>query len=112
MKLWLVVVSGLVAVGCARAQGWQPSAGNKQVAIWPGVAPDAQVAAGPEVVETTGKKDFVAGRPWVAVGGVSMPTMTVYAPKGKNTGAAVVVFRVADIRSWRLIWRAQRFAIG
>jgi acetyl esterase/lipase len=92
MKFWLVVVGGLVAVGCARAQGWQPSAGDKQVAIWPGVAPDAQVAAGPEVVETTGEKDFVAGRPWVAVGGVSVPTMTVYAPKGKNTGAAVVVF--------------------
>jgi acetyl esterase/lipase len=34
----------------------------------------------------------VAGRPWVEVGDVSRPTMTVYPPKGKNTGVAVVVF--------------------
>jgi acetyl esterase/lipase len=30
------------------------------------------------------------GRPWVSVGHVSRPTMTVYSPTGKNTGAAVV----------------------
>src|SRR5204863_8948929 len=36
--------------------------------------------------------DMVAGRPWVEVGNVSRPTMTVYSPKGKNTGVAVVVF--------------------
>jgi acetyl esterase/lipase len=35
---------------------------------------------------------LVAGRPWVKVGHVSKPTITVYTPKGKNTGAAVVVF--------------------
>ena len=35
---------------------------------------------------------LVAGRPWVQVGNVSRPTMTVYSPKGKNTGVAVVVF--------------------
>jgi acetyl esterase/lipase len=40
----------------------------------------------------TGAKDFVAGRPWVAVERVSRPTMTVYSPKGKNTGVAMVVF--------------------
>jgi len=34
----------------------------------------------------------VAGRPWVAVENVSRPTMTVFQAKGKNTGAAMVVF--------------------
>jgi acetyl esterase/lipase len=34
----------------------------------------------------------VAGKPWIAISHVSQPTMTVYAPTGKNTGAAVVVF--------------------
>ena len=34
----------------------------------------------------------VAGRPWLYVRNVSRPTLTVYSPKGKNTGAAVVVF--------------------
>jgi len=38
-------------------------------------------------------KDFLpGGRPAVAVSNVTRPTMTVYSPKGKNTGAAVVVF--------------------
>jgi acetyl esterase/lipase len=45
---------------------------------------------GPEVGATTGK--LVAGRPWVYVANVSRPTMTIYSPNGKNTGAAVVVF--------------------
>src|SRR5580692_8925912 len=72
---------------------WQPSAGHAQVAIWPGTVPDAQAANGPEFAEaTTETKDLVAGRPWVSVSNVSRPTMTVYSPKGKNTGAAVVVF--------------------
>jgi acetyl esterase/lipase len=86
-------------VGCAcgalpaQEPPWQPSAGHTQVAIWPGPPPDARPAAGPEFAETTtDTKDLVAGRPWVAVNQVSQPTMTLYAPKGKNTGAAVVVF--------------------
>ncbi len=33
----------------------------------------------------------VAGRPWLAILDVAQPTMTVYSPDGKNTGAAVVV---------------------
>ncbi|HUZ96151.1 MAG TPA: alpha/beta hydrolase [Edaphobacter sp.] len=71
---------------------WQPSQGHTQMPIWPGAAPDPQPVAGPEYAETVGKKDFVAGRPWVAVENVTRPTMTIYSPKGKNTGAAVVVF--------------------
>lgn len=41
---------------------------------------------------TTGPEALVAGRPWISVGPVSRPTMTVYSPTGKNTSAAVVVF--------------------
>jgi acetyl esterase/lipase len=71
---------------------WQPAPGHAQVPIWPGAAPGARPAPGPETFRTTGKESLVAGRPWVYVGNVSRPTLTVYAPKGKNTGAAVVVF--------------------
>jgi len=71
--------------------GWQPLPGHTQAPIWPGAVPDARPVAGPEVV-TTRKDKLVAGRPWVSVGYVSRPTMTVYSPKEKNTGAAVVVF--------------------
>ena len=59
--------------------------------IWPGAVPDARPVAGPEIVETN-TKHFVAGKPWVFVSNVSRPTITVYSPKGKNTGAAVIVF--------------------
>jgi acetyl esterase/lipase len=70
---------------------WQPSPGHTQVPIWPGTPPDAQPVASPEVaaIET---KSLVAGEPWIFVGPVSQPTMTVYSPKEKNTGAVVVVF--------------------
>ena len=60
--------------------------------IWPGAVPDPQPVAGPEVAKSSGKDDLVAGRQVVEVDNVSRPTMTVYSPKGKNTGAAVVVF--------------------
>jgi acetyl esterase/lipase len=36
--------------------------------------------------------NLIAGKPTQSVSNVSRPTMTVYSPKGKNTGAAVVVF--------------------
>ena len=81
---------------CAAQTAWQPSPGHTQVRIWPGVVPDAQPVERPEVagtvVDAAGSKQLVAGRPWVYVDRVSQPTMTVYAPKGRNTGAAVVVF--------------------
>ena len=70
---------------------WQPSPGHTQTPIWPGAAPDAQAVPGPESVKTINDK-LVAGRPWVEVVNVSRPTMTIYSPAGKNTGAAVVVF--------------------
>jgi len=58
--------------------------------IWP-----ATVAAGRKgaAAETTGPVEkLVGGRPWVYVSNVSQPTLTVYSPKGKNSGAAVIVF--------------------
>lgn len=93
MRLW-IVAAWMFGVGGLWAQGKvrEPTAGHRQVAIWPGAVPDAQPAGGPEFAEASGKTSLVAGKPWVAVEHVSVPTMTVYAAKGKNTGAAVVVF--------------------
>ncbi|HZY63997.1 MAG TPA: alpha/beta hydrolase [Edaphobacter sp.] len=75
----------------AQTQPWQPSPGHTQVPIWPGAAPDPQPTKGPETTELV-TKELVAGKSWLAVENVSRPTMTVYSPKGKNTGVAVVVF--------------------
>ena len=74
-----------------RAQTWQPSPGHQQISIWPGTPPDAQPVAGPESLATETKR-LVAGKAWLYIEKVLQPTMTVYSPKGTNTGAAVVVF--------------------
>ncbi len=94
MKLSFFGLYTLLAVAGLSAQtsAWQPSPGHTQLQIWPGAVPDAQPAGGREVATTTTTDPMVAGRPWVYVSDVSRPTMTVYSPKEKNTGAAVVVF--------------------
>ena len=89
--LWIVIKPLLFAVcfvfGCAsllaQKPGWQPSPGHTQMPIWPSTPPDAQFGPPPntETMPEPGEID-----------NVSRPTMTVYSPKGKNTGAAVVVF--------------------
>ena len=76
----------------AQTPDWQPSPGHTQVPIWPFAAPDAQPVPGPEVTESSGDGDLVAGKPVVEIDNVSKPTMTVYSPTGDNTGTAVVVF--------------------
>jgi acetyl esterase/lipase len=92
MKSLIFVFCVVFAFGDLRAQTnvWQPSPGHTQIPIWPGAAPDAEPVPGPEFAEMTEK--LFAGRPAVVVNNVSKPTMTVYSPKGTNTGAAVVVF--------------------
>ena len=76
----------------AQTPAWQPSPGHTQLQIWPGAAPYPQRVAGPEVAKLSAKDDLVAGKQVLEVDNVTRPTMTVYAPTGKNTGAAVVVF--------------------
>ncbi|MGA2355994.1 MAG: alpha/beta hydrolase [Terriglobales bacterium] len=94
MKPLLCVLSVVLAFGGLGSQThvWQPSAGHVQVAIWPGTPPDPQPVAGPEFAEMTAKPWMDSGRPATGVSNVTRPTMTVYSPNGKNTGAAVVVF--------------------
>ncbi|MGC1873020.1 MAG: alpha/beta hydrolase [Acidobacteriaceae bacterium] len=93
MKRMMLTAGILFAVTSLHAQSadWQPSPGHTQIAIWPGTAPDSQPTTGPEQM-VTDTKNLVAGRPWLFINNVSKPTMTVYSPKKKNTGVAVVVF--------------------
>jgi len=86
--LYVVVASGSLS---AQTPAWQPSQGHTQEPLWPGVVPHARPVAGPEDAATE-KATLVAGRPWVYLSNVSRPTMTMFSPKGRNTGAAVVVF--------------------
>jgi acetyl esterase/lipase len=75
----------LFALAALRAQtpGWQPPPGHTQIPIWPATPPDAQFGP-PANTETTPEPGEVDN--------VSRPSMTVYSPKAKNTGAAVIVF--------------------
>ncbi|HTX24751.1 MAG TPA: alpha/beta hydrolase [Steroidobacteraceae bacterium] len=95
MKPWTIALCLLAVCGMADAQRfvWQPSAGHTQIPIWPGTPPDAQRLPGPEYALTgTNKKPQFAGAPVTGIYNVSQPTMTVYAPRDKRTGVAVVVF--------------------
>jgi acetyl esterase/lipase len=76
----------------AQKPAWEPGSGHATLALWPHGAPDARTNPGPETDITTAKDNLIAGKPLIRLGNVSTPTLTLYAPKGKNTGAAVIVF--------------------
>lgn len=90
--LLLAIMAGMSASVLAGQSGWPPSAQHKTMAIWPGEAHGAAANPGVEQDMTTAKDNLIAGRPLVRLGNVSRPTLTLYEPKGKKTGAAVVVF--------------------
>ncbi|HEX4031122.1 MAG TPA: alpha/beta hydrolase [Terracidiphilus sp.] len=76
----------------AQGSGWPPSSDHLTLPIWPGVAPGEPANLPPEADMTTPKDNLVAGRPVIRLGNASRPTITLYKPQGKNTGAAVLVF--------------------
>jgi acetyl esterase/lipase len=76
----------------AQKPSWPPAPGQTTLNIWPHGAPGTQPNPAPEGDTTTVKDNEIAGRPLIRIGNVSSPTLTLYTPKGKSTGAAVVVF--------------------
>jgi len=93
MKLYLLLIL-CVAIPLSgqntQMPAWPPSGGQKQIQIWPGAVPDARA---PKAKETAAADpELIAGKQVIIVRNVSQPTMTVYPAKGKNTGAAVLVF--------------------
>lgn len=72
---------------------WQPPRGLTQEAIWPHGAPDMGGDAGtPESVLTASTPLAIGGATSDAVFDVTVPTMTIFPPRGRNTGAVIVVF--------------------
>ena len=95
----LLAVVAVLCLGGAWAQamnpqqsGWPVGPGHTVLTLWPKSAPGPSTAKGPEKDTTTVKDGLVAVRPLVRLGNVSVPTLTLFGPKGANTGAAVVVF--------------------
>jgi acetyl esterase/lipase len=58
--------------------------------LWLGMPPDAKPLPGSEKINV-GEGDLIGGKPVISITNIDRPTMTVYAPTGKNTGAAVLV---------------------
>ena len=78
---------------------WSPPAGLTQETIWPGEAPNMDADADPESVLIAETPEALHGDRSEAVLNVTQPTMTVYPPKGLNTGVAVVVFPGGGFRA-------------
>ncbi|HUN84622.1 MAG TPA: alpha/beta hydrolase [Terracidiphilus sp.] len=94
MKISLLyALFGIASIGAyAQPPAWTPAPGHLTLPLWPGIAPGEAANIPPEVDTTTPQEPLIAGRPIIRLGNVSTPTLTLYAPKGEDSGAAVVVF--------------------
>jgi acetyl esterase/lipase len=90
--LILATLAGCSASLFAQRPAWQPAPGHLTLPLWPNGAPGAPPNPPPEVDTTTAKDNLIAGKPLIRLGNVSSPTLTLYTPRSKNTGAAVAVF--------------------
>ncbi|MDB5708645.1 MAG: Xylanase [Sphingomonas bacterium] len=76
-----------------KAGPWQAPDGLRQIPIWPHGAPDMARTPQPgENLEIAPNPEAGPGGTATAIYDVSAPTMTVFPPQGRNTGAAMVVF--------------------
>jgi acetyl esterase/lipase len=95
MNLKILLGAAMILVPAsltAQQPAWQPAPGHVTMSLWPTGVPGGAANLPPEVDMNTPKDPLIAGRPIIRLGNVANPTLTVYAPKGSNTGAAVVVF--------------------
>jgi acetyl esterase/lipase len=75
----------------AKLAAWQPSSGHAQIPLWSGAPPHKLRVNGPEYT-TIDPQERIGGKRVIAIHRVSQPTITVYKPKGQNTGTAVVIY--------------------
>ena len=92
LRLLTLAILGSSAALFAQTPAWEPAPGHLTLPLWPHGAPGAPANPPAEADMTTAKDNLVAGKPVVRLGNVSSPTLTFYAPRQNNTGAAVVVF--------------------
>lgn len=95
MRNFLFLLAAFLAItssALAQKSGWPPAPGHTTLDLWPQEAPGASANPAPEGDTTTAKDNLIAGKPLIRIGNVSVPTLTLYKPAGKSTGAAIVVF--------------------
>jgi acetyl esterase/lipase len=70
---------------------WQPTPGGTQVLLWPQNVVLAKPDTGDQEEATGNGSPLIGGRRWHWASYVTRPTMTIYKPKGRNTGATILV---------------------
>jgi acetyl esterase/lipase len=90
--LAVAALAGLPATLWPQASPWSPPADDVTLPLWPGTPPGEPANMPPEVDMNAAGTRHVAGRPYIRLGNVSTPTLTVYKPKTAGSGAAVLVF--------------------
>ena len=70
---------------------WQPTPGGTQVPLWPANVALAKPDTGDHPEATGNGSPLVGGRMWHWASYVTRPTMTIFKPKGRNTGATMMV---------------------
>ena len=70
---------------------WRPTPGGVQIPLWPENVALAKPDTGDHPEATGNGSPLVGGRQWNWASYVTRPTMTIYRPKGRNTGATLVV---------------------
>lgn len=76
----------------AQGSGWPPSADHLTMPLWPHTAPGEPANLPPEADLNADKSATAGGRPYIRLGNISTPTLTLYKPAGTALGAAVLVF--------------------
>jgi acetyl esterase/lipase len=100
----LVIGLGVATVAGGQANGssepnqkrstpgvWQPSSDGTQIPLWTEATPLAKPDTGDHPEETGNSGTLVGGRQWHWASYVTRPTMTIYRPKGANTGTTILV---------------------
>lgn len=70
---------------------WQPTTAGTQVLLWPANVALAKPDTGDHPEATGNGSPLVGGRMWYWASYITRPTMTIYKPKGRNTGATMMV---------------------
>ena len=70
---------------------WQPPQGGVQIPLWSESTPLAKPDSGGRPEGTGNGTGLVGGRKWHWASYITRPTMTVYRPKGRNVGSAMLV---------------------
>lgn len=70
---------------------WEPEDGGTQLPLWPADVPLRKPDSGAHPEHTGNGSPMVAGRKWHWATYITQPTMTIYRPKGRNSGAAMLV---------------------